>query len=163
MSRKSPMNEILPCLLGIRAELESEREKIDSSLADLDRVIALMHSRISANNSEKQSGQGVLHSWSVTKTEAKSVPTGDRYQEMAFDALTEAGPGGLAPQKLRDDLGLDQLRFKVLVSKLIAGGEVSRVGGRGRGVRYVLSKLMVKSATNGAAHHPSDTREMKQM
>lgn len=160
MSRKFPMNETLASLLSIRAELEREREKVDTSLADIDRVIALLRSRSPASGSEGHNGHEGLHSRSIGGKESKAASAHDRYQEMAIDALREAGAIGLAPQKLRDDLGLDQPRFKNLVRTLVAASEICRIGERGRGVRYVLPKLVTKPETNGSVpYQTSHARE----
>jgi hypothetical protein len=152
MSREFPMNEMLDSLLSIRAELEREREKVEAGLADIDRVIALLRSRNPAIASEGRN-QESPHCRNIPDNESKSEPAHDRYQEMAIDALMEAGANGLAPQKLRDDLGLEQQRFKVLVRTLLAESKIRRIGERGRGVRYVLPKLVAEPETNGSARH----------
>ena len=146
------MNETLDSLLNIRAELERERETVEAGLADIDRVIALLRSRNAGNASEGRNRESP-HCRNIRGNESKSEPAHDRYQEMAIDALMEAGTNGLAPQKLRDDLGLEHQRFKALVRTLLGERKICRIGEKGRGVRYVLPKLAAEPQTNGSARH----------
>ena len=69
---------------------------------------------------------------------------------MALDVIAEAGSTGAAPQKVRDDLGLDQQQFRALIGKLLAASKIRRVGERGPAVRYVLSKSPASAQVNGA-------------
>ena len=149
--------DTIASLVELRAALEKDRDRIFGEIASIDRVIALIRARDGARGNDdahrqrkdrtpRSNGRRV----SVPISERHLLDNDELTEAMILDAIAEAGSGGLAPQKLRDDLNLDQQRFKALVGKLLAAKKIYRIGERGPGVRYALSSSVVLTHTNGA-------------
>jgi hypothetical protein len=147
---QTDMKDLEVSLIEIRIQLERERQAIELSIQDVDRVIALVQARnVKAPNQAEPNEK----SSSERKPEEEKIETADhRYKEMAIEAVREAGLEGMAPQKLRDELGINQQRFKALVTTLVASNRICRIGERGRGVKYVIPRSHTSIGLNGADH-----------
>jgi hypothetical protein len=155
--------DTIASLAELRAALEEDRDRILDEIASIDRVIALIQARDGTRRNDDADRQR------KDRTPDSKEPISERHlldndeltEAMILDAIAEAGSTGLAPQKLRNDLNLDQQRFKAFVGKLLAAKKIYRIGERGPGVRYALSKSLFLTQTNGAVLSPaSEQREM---
>jgi predicted HTH transcriptional regulator len=146
------MQETLESLIRFREELERERDAILEGIDHVESVIALIRARRSAapttfrdeGRQEAAAERNIREAPMLVGASSPSIGADDLTEAMTIDAITEAGEKGVTPQELRDQLGLEQPRLKVLIAKLLAAGKIRRVGRTGRAVKYQLPTLGVR-------------------
>jgi len=148
------MKDTIHYVEELRGQLEAEAERIRSDIAAVERVVALIKAR--AENKQRHAlelGKNGMSSIDEPPAIAAPSHSSDTFtQAIWMDALAEAGDHGLTPRELKQGIGLDDASFKVFVAKQLAAGTICRIGQRGPGVRYRLTRLPA-AISNGSTEH----------
>ena len=148
------MKDTIDYVEELRGQLEAEAERIGADIAAIERVVALIKARPENKQWHAQElGRNGKSSIDEPPAIAPPSQSSDTFtQAIWMDALAEAGDHGLTPRELKQGIGLDDTSFKVFVAKQLAAGTICRIGQRGPGVRYKLTRLPA-AVSNGSMEH----------